>query len=107
MNLQDGGAHFLIRWLVVVLVCVFIAFLLMYYLVAQAINGVEKNSDQIKQNQYNACLVLNKGFTRQNAVIDEAISAERKKPKPDANAINNLNRFRLPIQDCGVNPADD
>lgn len=69
-----------------------------------ALDGIQRNNHRIEVNAYKACTDLNAGFKRQNAVIDEAISAERRKPQPNADAINNLNRFRLPIRDCGPRP---
>jgi hypothetical protein len=65
----------------------------------------DRNTQQIARTQYDLCLGDRADALRQNALIDNAIAAERRKPAPDAKRIRDLTDFRNTVPDCGQAPA--
>ena len=65
---------------------------------------IGRNQQQIERTQYAQCVLRNEGTARQNVLIDSAIAAEKRRPKPDQKRIHDLIDFRGPILDCGARP---
>lgn len=63
------------------------------------------NQTHITQLQYTQCTLRNNGTVRQNALIDSAIAAERRKPAPDLQRIEDLSAFKQPTVTCGKPPT--
>lgn len=80
------------------------AFALLGTLAQQALDQSNRNAHRIAVESWQTCHDFNKGFVRQNSVIDSAIEAERRRDRPDAQRINDLVRFKLPVRDCGRRP---
>lgn len=92
-------------WFVVITIFTnVVLFLIVGSIGKMALDRANDNTTRIIVTQYNFCVGLNQGFSRQNAVIDEAIIREQKKANPNKKSIRDLNRFKLPIRDCGVKP---
>lgn len=80
------------------------AFALLGTLAQQALDQSNRNAHRIAVQSWSTCHDFNEGFMRQNAVIDSAIAAERRRPQPDAQRINDLVQFKLPVRNCGPKP---
>lgn len=65
---------------------------------------VDANSRQIARTQYDQCQIRNTGTRRQNALLQSAIAAEKRKPKPDRKRIADLTNFLGATPDCGPAP---
>lgn len=65
---------------------------------------IDRNSHMIAVTQYEQCQLRNAGTRRQNMLIDSAIAAEKRKPKPDVKRIEDLTNFRGATPDCGPKP---
>lgn len=66
---------------------------------------ITHNLDLIRQTQYDQCQLRNEGTARQNALIDSAIAAERRKPAPDRKRIADLTAFKGVLLNCGTPPT--
>lgn len=73
--------------------------------------SISRNQQTITHNQqvtderiYRQCVALNVGTTRQNALLDAAVAAERRLPVPDQQRIKDLTQFKLTALDCGPPP---
>jgi hypothetical protein len=62
---------------------------------------VDANTAQIARTQYELCLGQRADALRQNALIDNAIVAERRKLVPDPRRIKDLVDFRNTVPACG------
>ena len=62
------------------------------------------NGRRIERTQYDQCTLRNEGTARQNVLIDSAIAAERRRPKPDQKRIHDLTDFKQPVLNCGARP---
>ena len=65
---------------------------------------ISRNAARIERLQYDQCQVRNEASARQIALIDSAITAEKRKPVPDAKRIKDLERFRPAVENCGPAP---
>lgn len=65
---------------------------------------IRSNSHQIAVTQYDGCITRKEADLRQVTLIDSAIAAERRKPKPDAKRIHDLTQFRPAVESCGPKP---
>lgn len=65
---------------------------------------IRSNSVRIAQTQYDQCQLRNQGTRRQNGLINAAIDAEKRKPKPDPKRIQDLTNFLGATPDCGSRP---
>lgn len=65
---------------------------------------IQANAHRIEVLVYGTCQTRNEAATRQATLIDSAIAAERRKPKPDAKRIRDLTQFRPAIESCGPKP---
>lgn len=54
---------------------------------------------------YRQCLERNVAATRSNGVLQSAIEAEQRSPKPDTIRIRALQEFKQAVPDCGHAPA--
>ncbi|HEU4539664.1 MAG TPA: hypothetical protein VFR23_00930 [Jiangellaceae bacterium] len=66
---------------------------------------ISRNAERIEQVFYEQCKIRNVATERQNALLDAAIEAERRKPKPDPKRIADLTAFKGATPDCGPAPS--
>jgi hypothetical protein len=67
---------------------------------------INRNAHRIEVTQYEICTTRNAATRRQNALIDAAIEAEKRKPHPDAKRIRDLENFKGATPSCGPKPVD-
>jgi hypothetical protein len=65
---------------------------------------ISRNADKLAQVVYTQCVTQDASNARQAQLIDTAIAAEQRKPKPDAKRIADLIKFRPDRIDCGTKP---
>jgi hypothetical protein len=65
---------------------------------------IRGNAHRIEVLFYEQCTTRNDAALRQGALIDSAIEAERRKPKPDAKRVKDLQDFKPAVVDCGRKP---
>lgn len=66
---------------------------------------IAENQRQIARTQYDQCALRNVGTRRQNALLDSAIAAEKRRATPDPKRIKDLTDFKGTLLDCGSPPA--
>jgi hypothetical protein len=62
------------------------------------------NAARIEVLFWEQCTLGRSAAVRQNALIDSAVQAEKRKPHPDAKRLRDLNQFRPAVADCGTRP---
>lgn len=70
-----------------------------------AIDLANQNTERIEAQAWLTCNDVNASFSRQNAVIDQAIGAEQRKAHPDPRTLDGLRNFKLRLHECGARPA--
>ena len=96
------------RWILgtVAAVAVAVAIPIMVNRVAvnHARDDARDNSRAIQVLLYTQCTDRNATLTRQNALIDRAIAAELRRPKPSPVALKSLRDFKGTLSNCGPRP---
>lgn len=65
---------------------------------------ISRNAHRIEVLNHGQCEVRNAGARNQIRLIDSAIAAEKRKPRPDAKRLRDLEDFKPPVVDCGPKP---
>ncbi len=65
---------------------------------------INANSRRLSQVVYAQCMVQSQTAARQIVLIDSAIAAERRKPRPDTKRLADLEKFRPSPINCGRKP---
>ena len=66
---------------------------------------IRSNNARIELLFYGQCVDRRADVLRQNALIDNAIAAEKRKPGPDRKRIADLSDFRNTVPACGTPPG--
>ena len=66
---------------------------------------IRSNNARIEVLLYGQCVARRADVLRQNALIDSAIAAEKRKPAPDRKRIADLGDFRATVPVCGTPPG--
>jgi len=66
---------------------------------------IRSNNARIEALLYGQCVDRRADVLRQNALIDNAIAAEKRKPAPDRKRIADLADFRSTVPACGTPPG--
>lgn len=72
--------------------------------VNHARDDARQNSRAIQVLLYTQCTDRNATTTRQNVLIDRAIAAEKRRPKPNPATLKSLKDFKGTLSDCGAKP---
>lgn len=88
----------------VIFLVVILAFVVLALRVESNTSEIERSQRQIAKTQWTQCTARNEATTRQNALLDSAIAAERRRPVPDQRRIRDITKFKGNILDCGVEP---
>jgi hypothetical protein len=65
---------------------------------------ISRNAAKLAQVVYTQCATQDQTNARQVILLDSAIAAERRKPKPDAKRIADLEKFKPDRINCGRKP---
>jgi hypothetical protein len=65
---------------------------------------ISSNAHRIEVLFHDQCQTRNAATRRQNALIESAIEAEKRKPKPDMKRVRDLTNFLGATPDCGNRP---
>lgn len=85
---------------VVVVAAIAVAFLL----IERNAGQIRRSAVRVEQVVYDQCATRNQSVRRQNALLDSAIAAERRKPVPNQRQIKALGQFKGAVVDCGARP---
>jgi hypothetical protein len=100
----ESGVGLSDRRLLVIFAVTVVAFTAVAFRTEVNQRAISRNATRIEQVVYAQCVLRNEGVTRQNVLIDSAIAAERRRPKPDAKRLHDLTEFKGAIVDCGRPP---
>ena len=65
---------------------------------------INVNARRLAVLSYAQCQIRAEAANRQRILINSAIAAEKRKPKPDAKRIKDLEDFRPAVENCGPKP---
>ena len=86
--------------LAIVFAVVVLAFVLLAWRTETQQAQIDRNTHRIGNAGYRECLVRDATAARQVALIDSAIEAERRKPRPDRKRIADLTKFKPTRVNC-------
>jgi hypothetical protein len=66
--------------------------------------AISANAHRIEVLFFEQCTIRNITAQNQIKLIDSAIASEKRKPKPDAKRIRDLEQFRPSVVNCGTRP---
>lgn len=75
-----------------------------YLLIRQNADRISAQATRLGQVVYAQCEARRVDIVRRNALLDDAIAAEKRRPKPDAKRLRGLTDFKEGVIDCGRRP---